>query len=77
MVLLSRSHSLERHSEDAIPNVDSFLASNAGGLSHGFSLANSLLHQGVILALVTAGVHEVAFRGLQHSSVPSAAQKAV
>ena len=50
------------------PSADSFLASNAR-LSQGVCLGYSLLDQGVILALATAGVHEAAHRGRQVSQL--------
>ena len=68
MVLLSRSHVLERHGQDVIQVLTaSWPAMRAS--AKGVCLVNTLLDQGVILALVTAGVHEVALRGLHKFSV--------
>ena len=65
MVLLSRSHVLERHGQDAIQVLTaSWPAMRVSAKT--FFLSSD---QGVILALETACVHEVALRGLQKFSV--------
>ena len=63
MVLLSRSHVLERHGQDVIPVLTASWP--AVRLSQSVCLVFSLLDQSAIPALVIAGVHEVALRGLQ------------
>ena len=76
MVLLSRSHVLERHGQDVIQvQTASWPAMRASAKA--FVLSTLSLIKVVILALATAGVHEVALRGLHKFNVLRTAQKAV
>ena len=76
MVLLSRRHVLERHGQDVIQVLtDSWPAMRASAKA--FVLSTLSLIKVMILALATAGVHEVALRGLHKFSVLRTAQMAV